>query len=271
MSTIDQAPRDIYSRHRRTPKAPEYAVYTPVASYEQMLDFLVKVRSILAKPSLDNMNYIFANQEPLHDVQVLIKRLSECSKNAALACTEARKNSEEVARRFQQAWDLVDIKVNAFATQSRYANTVSQEMGEIWRIHNSPPNKNWGMVCLSLAFELKGAVQTRQQMRRDLEDVENRAEKWEGWYIGAVHAWRNTHEDVMQLQEAFTAMRTEFLAGAFLAERFMQEMREVRDRINDASERERVRRINRALKREEEGDTEKHRTTSRSKKHFRDP
>lgn len=244
-------------------------MYKPVASYDQMFAFLIKFRSMLAVPSLDSLNYIFSNQESLHEVQTFMERLCEGSMLAALACNEAQKRSEEIARKFQQAWDLVDIKADAIATQSRYVITISQEMGGIWRTHNSPPNKHWRMLCLSLAFELKEAIQTRQRMRWDLQDAERRAERWEGRYIRAVKKWRNTYQDAMQLQGAFTAIRTEFLAGQSLAKVFVREMREVRDQINDAAERERVRRINQALSREEERETEEYGAMSRFKKRFR--
>ena len=269
MANIDRVPREIYSLHQRTPKAIERAMFKPVASYDQMFAFLIKFRSMLAAPSVDSMNYIFANQEPLHEILTFMKRLSEGSILAVVACNEAQRRSEDVARKFQQAWDLVDIKADAIATQSRYVITISQEMGEIWRTHTSPPNKHWRMLCLSLAFELKEAIQTRQQMRWGLQDAEKRAERWEGRYIRAVEKWRNTYQDAMQLQGAFTAIRTEFLAGQSLAKVFVGQMREVRDQINDAAERDRVRRINQALSLEEERETEEYGAMSRFKKRFR--
>ena len=266
MSNPDRVPRRFYALHRHTPKAPQCAGYRPVASYDQMLAFVVKVRSVLATASLDSMTYILANQEPLHDVRVFIQRLSDNFNQAALACHEAQKRSEEVARNFQQAWDLVDIKVNDVAAHSRYINTISQELGETWRTHTSPPNKHWRIVCLSLASELKEAVETRYEMRWNLLDTERRAEKWEARYILAVGRWCDTYQDAMQLQDALTAIHTEFLAGQSLAKIFMRELQEDRDGINDRSESDGVWRINQALAREEEREVKEYGAISRFKK-----
>lgn len=118
MSDLDQVPQQIYGLDRRASRVPGNAVYKSVGSYDQMLAFLVKIRSTLAKPSLDNIDYILANQEPLHEVRLAMKRLSENFTRAALACDDAKRFTGEVARRFQQAWDLVDVKANATANQS---------------------------------------------------------------------------------------------------------------------------------------------------------
>ena len=266
MSDLDQVPQQIYGLDRCASRVPGNAVYKSVASYDQMLAFLVKIRITLAKPSLDNMNYILANQEPLHEVRLAMKRLSENFTRAALACDDAKRCTEEVARRFQQAWDLVDVKANATANQSRYVNNISQEIAEVWRTHTSAPNKHWKIVFASLVYELKVAIENRQRMRWGSEHAEKRAEQWEARYILAVDKWRNTYQDGLHLEEAFTALRTEFLAGQSLAEIFMRETREIGDWISVGSESERVWRIDQALIREEERDTKNYGVMSRFQK-----
>lgn len=269
MSNSHRAPLHIHALHRHSPEAPESAVYEPVASYDQMFEFLVKLRSMLAAPSFDNVNYILANQESVHDIKVFISGLIERYNLATLNCNQAQTQSEEVACKFQQAWDLVDVRANAIATQSRYVNTVSQELGEVWRTHDSPPNKHWTIVCISLATELKEAVGDRQQMLSDLEDAEKRAECWEPRFILAIDKWRNDYQDAMQLHEAFKAIHTEFLAVRSLATIFSRKIQRFGHRISCGSESERLWRMNQALMREEEMETKVYGAMSRSKKHLR--
>ena len=253
MSNHDRVPPlPSYDLHRHTPKAPECATYRPVATYDQMLAFLMNIQKVLETPSLENMTYILANQEPLHDIRIFLPRISKAVKLAALACKEAQIRSEEVARRFQQAWDLVDVKTNDVAKQTRYISTISQEMGETWRSHTSPPNKHWRVICTSLAFELKEAVENRHETRWQLQDAKRRAEKWEARYIQADEKRRNTSRDAWKLQEAFTGIRSEFVTTQLLAGRFMRKVQEDSRWIENDSERERMLRINRALRREEE-------------------
>ena len=251
--------------HRHTPDAFERATRI-VASYDQMIDFLVEFQGVLATPSCDNMNYIFANLEPLQDVEILMERLSKRSNRAALACNEAQRRSEEVAHKFQQAWDLVDVTTNALVTQSRYVTTISQELGNTWRTHISPPNKHWRMVSLSLCHELKDAIETRQEVRWALGDTEKAAEPWEARYMLANEEWRNTSRDTVQLRKALTALKTEFLAAHSLARSIMRDI-EVKDRITNASERDRVWRINQTLMEEGEKESKEDGGLFRFKKH----
>lgn len=263
MSNLDQVPPQSYVLHRHTLKAAECTIYRPVASYDQMLAFLVNIQKVLETPSFENMTYILANQEPLHDVRVFIYRLSKALNQATLVRNEAQKRSEEIARRFQQAWDFVDVKANDVARQTRYISTISQELGETWRTHTSPPNKHWRTICTSLTFELKEAVENRHEMRWQLLDAKWRAGQWEARYIQADEKWSNVSQDVSKLQEAFTAIRADFLATQLLAETFMRKLREDSNGIENNSEGERTRRIDRALRQEEERESAEYGAMSR--------
>lgn len=63
-------------------------------------------------------------------------RLFESYNLATRACHEARKRSEDVVRKLQQAGDLVDVKAGAIATRSRYAADIFSRHGR-----NSPITK----------------------------------------------------------------------------------------------------------------------------------
>ena len=266
MSNLDQMSLQALDNRLDVPPAAPLTSYEPVASYDQMLAFLVKMRTMLETPCLENMNYIFANQEPLHDVQVFMKRLHESGKQAVLAYEEAQKLTEEVAGRFQQAWDLVDVKGNAVTGQMRYVHTISREMGDTYNTHDSPPNKPWTMMVKALAYELKEAVKTCRQIRGSLNDAERKAEQWESRYIVATDQCRQIYQDVIRMREAYRAIRKEFLAGQSIAKGFM---REVEDWIKCDSESARVWSINQALRWEEERESEIYGARSRFKKRGR--
>ena len=266
MSHPDRMPLPSYGLHGHTPKAPADTMYKPVASYDQMLAFLINIQNVLETPSLANMTYILSNQEPLHDVRAFIQHLSKAFTLAAQACNSAQKRSEEIALKFQQAWDVVDDKANRVATQTRYISTISRELGETWRTHTSPPNKHWRIICSSLAFELKEAVENRHEMRWQLQDAKRRAERWEERYILADDICRNASQDAWKLQEAFTAMHAEFLATQLGAEMFMRKVQEDSGWIEDDSEGERIQRIDWALRREEEREIAEYGAASRFKR-----
>ena len=259
-------PQQALDHHLHVPEAPRSASYEPIASYDQMLAFLVKMRTMLKTPCLESMNYIFANQEPFEEVQVFMKRLDESYNQAILACKEAHKRTKEVAGKFQQAWDLVDVKDNAVTNHTRYVHTISREMADTYNTHNSPPNKPWQTMVLALAFELKEAVKTCRQIRWDLNDAESKAEQWEASYVFATDQRRRSYHDVLQLRDAYMAIHKEFMAGQSLAEGFMEE---VEDWIKCDSESARVWSINQALRLEEERESEVYGARSRFKKRGR--
>ena len=73
MSNLDRVPRHIYGLHQRTLKAPGRANSEPTASNHQMFALPRQDSApMLQKHPLINMNYIFANQQPLHQVQILV-------------------------------------------------------------------------------------------------------------------------------------------------------------------------------------------------------
>ena len=121
-------------------------------------------------------------------------------------------------------------------------------------------------MCTSLAFELKEAVENRHEMRWQLQDAKRRAEKWEARYIPADDKRSNASQDAWKVQEAFTAIHSEFLTTQLLAEMFMRKVQEDGNWIEDDSERERVRRINGALRREEEREVAEYGVMSRFKR-----
>ena len=264
MSDVHREPLHIYGLYRHTRKAPGRASHEPVASYDQMFAFLVKIRSMLATPSLDSMNYISANREPLHQVHIFVKRLREKSNQAAQASLEAQKRAQEAGKNFQQAWDRVDVKANALETQTRYVGTISREMADTWRTHISPPNKPWRIILLSLGCELEGAIRVRRQMHRAVKVAEKEAEVWGARYILADDKWQKTCRDATQARQAFTAIYTEYLAGKALVPSFK---RRIGWRINceGDSESDRVWRINQALRGEEKRETAKYGAMSRFK------
>ena len=247
-------PDQIYAFHQRTLSSSERPIYGPVATYDQMYAFLLKLRSKLSTRSLDNMNYTFANLDPLHDIQVYMALLSSRSHLQAQTSDNAHKRKEQAARKFQQAWDLVDAKTNTTATQSRYIDTIAQELASTYRTHNSPPNKRWNMICTSLVFELKEAIATRQRMRWEREEAVDRAEQWEARYVLADERCKERYQDAVHLREAYDRMHTEFMAGEATREAFMRNMPPVRERVNGHFEAGRVQRINLALRREGEGE-----------------
>ena len=266
MSNLDQMPQEALNHSFHVPTAIPLASYKPLATYNQMLAFLVKMRTMLETPCLESMNYIFANEEPYYEVQASLKDLHESYKDAVLDCEDGQKLTKEVARSFQQAWDLVDVKGLALENHTRYIHTISQEMADTYRTHNSPPNKPWRMIVVALAYELKEAVKTRRQIHSSFDDAERKAEKWEAEYIFATDECRLIHQDAIRWREAYMAIHKEFLAGQSLAKGFMQE---VEDWIKCDSESARVWNINQALRWEEERESQQYGARSRFKKQGR--
>ena len=246
-------PDHVYAFHQRIPSSSKLPIYGPVATYDQMYAFLLKLGSKFSTRSVDNMNYIFANLEALHDVQVYMALLSSRSALQAQMSENAHKRREEIAGKFQQAWNLVDAKSNAIATQSRYVDTIAQELASTYQTHNSPPNKRWDMICTSLMFELHEAIRMRQHLRWEREEAEDRAEQWEARYALADKRWKERHQDAMHMREAYERMHTEYRAGEATREVFMRNMLPVRERVNEHFEQGRVQRINLALEREGQG------------------
>ena len=74
----------------------------------------------------------------------------------------------------------------------------------------------------------------------------------------AVENWWSASQVAKQLQEALTAMQTEYLAGQSLSKKFVPELHKDKDWKKNDSEMARVRRIDRALRREEEREFAKH-------------
>ena len=109
------------------------------------------------------------------------------------------------------------------------------------------------MICASLIYELQKALRTRQRLRWEREDAEDRAEQWGARYVIADRRWKERHQDAMYLQEAYERMHNEFMAGEAMWEVFMRKMAPVRTWINERFEARRVQRINLALERERAG------------------
>ena len=265
MSDVHREPLHIYGLYRHTRKAPGRASHEPVASYDQTFAFLVKIRSMLATPSLDSMNYISANREPLHQAHIFVKRLCERSYQAAQASLEAQSRAQETGKNFQQAWDRVDVKAHALETQTRYVGTISREMADTWRTHASPPNKPWTTILLSLGCELEDAIRVRRQMRRAVTVAEKDAEVRGARYILADDSWQSARRDAAQARQAFTAICTEYLAGEALVPSFMRRVA-WRIECDGDSEGDRVWRIEQALRGEEKKETERYGAMSRFKK-----
>ena len=243
-------PDQVFAFHQRTPSASGRPIHGPVATYDQMYAFLLKLRSKLSTRSLSNMNYILANLEPLQDIQIYLTLLSSRTALQAQTSEIADKRKAQTAARFQQAWDLVDIKINAIATHSKYIDTVAQELASVYRTHDSPPNKRWDMICASLIYELQEALRTRQRLRSERDDAEDRAEQWEARYVLADRRWKERHQEAMHLREAYERMQNEYMAGEAMREVFMRNMSPVREWVNERFEARRVQRINLALERE---------------------
>ena len=243
-------PDQVFAFHQRASSSSERPIHAPVATYDQMYAFLLKLRSKLSTRSLSNTNYILANLEPLQDIQIYLTLLSSRTALQAQTSDNAHKRKAQTAAKFQQAWDLVDAKTNAIATQSKYIDTIAQELASVYRTHNSPPNKRWDMICASLIYELHEALRTRQRLRSDREEAEDRAERWEARYVLADRRCKERYQDVMHLQEAYERMHTEYMAGEAMREVFMQNMSPVRAWVNERFKARRVQRINLALERE---------------------
>ncbi|KAM0800320.1 hypothetical protein BDR22DRAFT_963282 [Usnea florida] len=143
----------------------------------------------------------------------------------------AYKRKVQTVAKFQQAWDVVDAKTNALATQSTYINTTAQELASVYRTHDTPPNKCRDTICASLIYELQEALRTRQRLRSERKDAEDRAVQWEA------------------------RMHNEYMAGEAMREIFMRNMAPVREWVNERFEARRVQRIDLALEREGVGNT----------------
>ena len=247
-------PNQVFAFHQRASSSSSgRPIHGHVATYDQMYAFLLKVRSKLSTRSLSNMNYVLANLEPLRDIQIYLALLSSRTALQAQTSDNAHKRKAQTAAKFQQAWDLVDAKTNAIATQSKYIDTIGQELASVYRTHTTPPNKRWEMICASLVYELQEALRTRQRVRSEREEAEDRAEQWEARYVLADKRWKERHQDAMHLQDAYARMRNEYMAGEALREVFMRNMSPVREWVNERFEARRVQRINLALEREGQG------------------
>ena len=243
-------PDQVFAFHQRAPSSSGRPIHGPVATYDQMYAFLLKLRSKISTRSLSNMNYILANLEPLQDIQIYLSLLSSRTALQTQTSDNAHRRKAQTAAKFQQAWDLVDAKANFIAIQSKYIDTIAQELASVYRTHNTPPNKRWDMICASLIYELQEAIQTRQRLRWEREDAEDRAEQWEARYVLADKRWKERHQDAIHLREAYDKMHTEYMAGEALREVFMRNMSPVREWVNERFEARRVQRINMALERE---------------------
>ena len=243
-------PDQIFAFHQRTPSSSGRPIHGPVATYDQMYAFLLKLRSKLSTRSLSNMNYILANLEPLQDIQIYLTLLSSRTALQAQTSDNAHKCKAQTAAKFQQAWDLVDAKATAIATQSKYIETIAQELASVYRTHNAPPNKRWDMMCASLIYELQEALRTRQRLRSEREDAEDRAEQWEARYALADRRCKERYQDAIHLREAYERMHNEYMAGEAMREVFMRNMAPLRDWVNERFEARRVQKIKLALERE---------------------
>ena len=244
-------PNQVFAFHQRAPSSSSgRPIHGPVATYDQMYAFLLKLRSKLSTRSLSNMNYILANLEPLQDIQIYLILLSSRAALQAQTSDNAHKRKAQTAAKFQQAWDLVDARTNAIATQSKYIDTIAQELASVYRTHTTPPNKRWDMICASFIYELQEALRTRQRLRWKREEAEDKAEQWEARYVLADKRWKERHQDAMHLREAYERMHTEYMAGEVTREVFMRNMSPVREWVNERFEARRVQRINLALERE---------------------
>ena len=243
-------PDQIFAFHQRAAPSSGRPIHGPVATYDQIYAFLLKLRSKLSTRSLSNMNYILANLEPLQEIQIYLTLLSSRTALQAQTSENAHKRKVQTAAKFQQAWDLVDAKTNAIAAQSKYIDTVAQELACVYRTHSTPPNKRWDMICASLIYELQEALRTRQGLRWEREDAEDRAEQWEARYVLADRRWKERHQDAIHLRQAYERMHNEYMAGEAMREIFMRNMSPVREWVNERFEAKRVQRINLALERE---------------------
>ena len=243
-------PDQVFAFHQRAPSSSGRPIHGPVATYDQMYAFLLKLRTKLSTRSLPNMNYILANLEPLQEIQLYLTLLSSRIALQAQISDMAYKRKAQTAAKFQQAWDLVDAKTNAIATQSKYIDTIAQELASVYRTHTTPPNKRWDIICASLIYELQEALRTRQRLRWEREDAEDRAEQWEARYVLVDRRWKERHQDIIHLRDAYERMHNEYMAGEAMREVFMRNMSPVRAWVNERFEARRVQMINLASERE---------------------